>query len=101
MLDAIIWLWLAVFVIFFYVNIKEKSENFGMIAGIWFMLLGLAIAVDGLQTYGGVVETVSGSVTYINNTFVDIQLPFSTVSNVWGVPFLLVGFYIFWYNLPD
>lgn len=101
MLDAIIWLWLAVFVIFFYVNIKEKSENFGMIAGIWFLLLGLVIAIDGLQTPGGVVETVSGSVTYINNTFIDVQLPFQAISNVWGVPFILVGFYIFWYNLPD
>jgi hypothetical protein len=93
-------LWLVVWAILLFVNIKGKSTIFGGFAGIWLFLLGLFIIASGIQVETGTVTSVINpgqSVSYIQYT--DAILPYSTYSIVWGVFLFLLALYIIFANI--
>ena len=94
MYDLIFLLWIIIFVIFLAVNIGINSTTFGMIAGFWMMLLGLAVAITGLQIQSGIDMTSTGTV----NTYADAILPYSTYAYVWGIFLIGISMYIFYAN---
>lgn len=99
MIIEMLLIWIVLFVVFIVINIVERSHNFGAIAGIWLLLLGCFIIVNGIQAQTGVqvIEDETG----IETTFLytDITLPFSTYAFIWGIIFILVGIYIVYANL--
>jgi hypothetical protein len=99
MLDVIIWIWLAVFLILVAMHLHAGSTELGMIAGTWFLFLGLFIAVSGLQTQSGYTMTVVGSNTTISYDYVDIVLPYNTYSYLWGLSIILIGLYMLVANM--
>jgi len=92
-------IWLVIFVIFLVVNITQQSTNFGVISGIWVLLLGLFIITDGIQILGGINQTESVSGVTVNYQYIDATLPYSTYAYIWGVILILVGVYILYANL--
>ena len=90
MVDQIFYAWILIFLIFLIVNIIARSTTFGMIGGLWLMILGLAILVDGFQMQTGVTQS-AGTVT---NVYSDIVLPFSEYAFVWGVFFIGCSMYM-------
>lgn len=99
MYDTILIIWLVIFLIFLVVNIAERSTIFGGIAGMWLLVLGLAIIVSGVQTESGVSIDDSGEQTLYTYQFSDVTLPYSTYSYVWGIIMILVSVYIIYANL--
>jgi len=94
MIDGILAFWLLIFVIFLIVHLIADSSTWGMIGGLWLMLLGLAIVVTGVQIQSG----VDISDTSITNVYSDWVLPFSTYAYVWGVTIIGVSMYMFFAN---
>lgn len=95
----ILLIWILIFVVFLVINITANSYDFGRIAGIWILLLGLFVIVGGVQMETGITitDTVSGS--NIVYDYSDITLPYSTYSFIWGLIFILLGLYILYSNL--
>ena len=90
MVDAILLMWLLIFIIFLIVHLIADSTTWGMIGSFWLMLLGLAILITGLQTQTG----VEISDTAITNVYDDVILPFSTYAFVWGITIIGVSMYM-------
>lgn len=99
MIDVMLAVWMVFFVIFLVANIITNNQIFGLMGSIILILLGLFIIVDGLQVNTGaeILDTASGAT--ISWTYTDIELPYSTFSNVIGLPFLLFGVYMLYANL--
>ena len=93
----LILLWLVLWVILLIMSsIDKRGVVFGFIAGIWILFLGIYIILDGIQIQSGM--TVMGEVgnqviTYQYNT---VTPPLSSYSTMWGLPFILIGFYLCW-----
>lgn len=99
MYDTILIIWLVIFLIFLVINIAEHSKVFGTIAGIWLMILALAIIITGVQTETGVeITDVNDNVLY-NYQYEDMTLPFSTYAYIWGIILICVSIYIFYANI--
>lgn len=99
MIDILLILWFLVFVIFLAVNILEDSHAFGIVAGLWLLLLGLAIITTGIQIESGAtIIAVDASETTIEYDYVDATLPYSTYSFVWGIILILISVYIIYAN---
>ena len=99
MIDILLILWFIVFVIFLAVNLLADSHAFGIVAGLWLLLLGLAIITTGVQIESGAtVLAVSASETTIEYDYQDATLPYSTYSYVWGVILILISIYIIYAN---
>jgi len=92
-------IWVLIFVFLIAVNIKEKSRIFGVVAGLWLLILSCFIILDGVQFQSGYVETVAGNVTTIVNTYSESTLPYDTYSNIWGIFFLGLSIFILFANL--
>lgn len=90
MVDGILVYWLLIFIILLIIHLIADSTTFGIICGFWFMILGLAILVTGIQIQTG----VSISDTAITNVYEDMILPFSTYSIVWGVTLIGISMYM-------
>jgi hypothetical protein len=89
----------VVFLIFLVINIAERSRIFGAIAGMWLLVLGLFIIVDGIQTESGITIDDTGDTTSYEYQFIDVTLPYSTYSIVWGIVFIGISIYILYANL--
>jgi|SRR4030043_421597 hypothetical protein len=94
MLDIIIWIWLAVFLILVAMHLHAASTELGMIAGTWFLMLGLFIAVTGLQTQSGYTMTVVGSNTTIAYEYANVVIPYTTYSFLWGIFVIMIGLFM-------
>jgi len=99
MIDLLVILWIIVFVIFLAVNILEDSNAFGIIAGFWLLLLGLAIITTGVQIESGATVTaVDVGETTIEYDYEDATLPYSTYSYIWGIILIVISIYIIYAN---
>lgn len=79
-----------------------SNSIFGIIAGFWLLILGLAIIVTGLQIQSGItVSIVSNVTTNISYSYSDVTLPFSTYSFVWGIIIMCISIYIIFKNAED
>jgi len=98
MIIEMLLIWVVLFIIFIVINIVERSTNFGKIAGIWLLLLGCFIIVDGVQYNSGVEVTEGADSTIVEYKYIDVTLPYSTYAFIWGIIFILVGIYIIYAN---
>jgi hypothetical protein len=94
MVDLIFLYWIIIFVVLLAVNIGINSTTFGMVAGFWLMILGLAVVITGLQLQTGSDMTSTG-ITYL---YEDALLPFSTYAYIWGIFFVVLSIYIVYAN---
>ena len=94
MIDAILWIWLAILVIFLLINLYGKSTTFGMVAAFWLMILGFGIIITGVQIQTGVNETTIGDTTITTYIYSDVTLPFSTYAFIWGIIFIVISMYM-------
>jgi len=108
MIDTILIIWLVVFFILLAVNLAEHSHWFGVFAGIWLLLLGLAIIVTGVQIQSGMTIDTVGTVQTITYSTSDLVSPFypygglqSTYSIVWGLIFIGIAIFIIYSNGED
>lgn len=88
-------LWIVIWAILLFVNIKARSAIFGGFAGMWLFLLGIFIIVTGIQLETGTITTIlspSQSVNYVQ--YSNAILPYSTYSFVWGVFLFVLAIYI-------
>lgn len=99
MYDTILIIWLVIFLIFLVVNIAERSKTFGALAGLWLMILALAIIVTGVQTESGVEITDVNDTTVYTYQYSDVTLSFSTYAYVWGIVLICVSIYILYANV--
>lgn len=90
-------LWLVIWVILLIMStIDKRGVVFGFISGVWILFMGIYIILDGLQVQSGMTilgEVGNQSIVYQYN---EIVPPFSNYSTMWGLPFILIGFYITW-----
>ena len=101
MVDWLIVLWLIVFMLLFAANIGADSAVFGLLAGLWLLVLGLGIIVSGIQVQSGyTIEVVGGSST-IEYSYSNVSLPFSTASMIWGVFLILISVFMIYSNGED
>lgn len=108
MIELILIIWLIVFFMLLAVNIVEKSHWFGVFAGIWLLLLGLAIIVTGVQMQTGMSIQTTGDYQNVTYSYTDLAPPFwpyggvdSTYSLVWGIIFICISIYIIYSNAED
>lgn len=101
MIDLVLYIWILIFVILFIANLYTNNAVFGIIAGMWLLILGLAIIVSGFQMQTGMTITEAGNTTSIVNTYTDVALPFSTYSFIWGIIILCISIYITYRNAED
>lgn len=99
MTDWIILLWLLIWIVLMALNIWTKNPTFGGIAGVLFLLLGVFIVVSGIQISDGSTTTVVDPTTSVEQPqYTDAVLPHNTYAYVWGLPFILLSFYILYAN---
>lgn len=101
MIDLVLVLWLIIFVILFVANLYLNNAFFGVIAGFWLVILGLAIIVTGIQIQSGMSIDTSSNVTQIIYNYTDLTLPFSTYSYIWGFILIGISIYIIYKNAED
>jgi hypothetical protein len=91
----LILLWIAIWAILMGINIKAKSTSFGMFAGFWLFMLGLAIIVTGVQIETGTITTTVNPGQFVEQIqWTDVVYPFSTYSIVWGIFLFALAVYI-------
>jgi len=93
-----LFIWLFVFVIFFIAGIAAESYALGTVAGIIFLIFGLAIIVTGVQVESGENVSFTDDGWSTETTYTDVTLPFSTYSIVFGVIFVLLSMFIIYSN---
>ena len=94
---------LAVFTMFFAVNVKNKSTVFGLMAGIILMLLGIFLIAGNLLIPTGSVSTSAtvDGLTTVNNTIIYTDLGTSISPNpvsIMGLIFIGIALYILYTN---
>jgi len=99
MIIEMLLIWILIFIVFLVVNITQKSHNFGILAGIWILLIGCFIILEGVQISSGVEITDTANSQIVTYDYEDVTLPYSTYSFVWGIIFILLGVYIMYANL--
>ena len=107
MIEFIFIIWLVVFFILLAVNLAEHSHWFGVFAGLWLLLLGLAIILTGVQIQQGMTINTTGTLQTINYTYTNLAPPFypvslqSTYSFVWGTIFICIAIFITYTNAEE
>lgn len=102
MIDFLVILWLLIFFVFLVASVSIDASLLGVIAGIWLLLLGLAIIVSGIQVQSGMeINVVSSTVTTYDIQYVDATLPYGAYSFVWGIIIILTSIYIIYANAED
>ena len=87
-------IWLFIFVFLMVVNIVADSTTFGLIAGLWLILIGAMIILDGIQYQTGTTILTDGATQTITAVYSDATLPYSTYSFIWGLSFISLSMYI-------
>jgi len=95
--EILLLVWLIIWVILLVMStIDKRGVVFGFIAGVWILFLGIYVILDGIQIQSGMTvtgEVANQIITYQYNT---VAPPFSSYSTMWGLPFILIGFYLCW-----
>ena len=98
-LDTTLVIMLIIFLIMFVSNLYLNNEIFGMIAGMWLIVIAGAILVSGIQLQSGLTMSTSGSNTSIVYNYSDLVLPFpSPASVIFGIFLICVSIYIIYKN---
>ena len=102
MLDIVLIIMLIIFLIMFVANLYLDNSIFGMIAGLWLIVIAGAILVDGIQLQSGItMSTVGGNTTMIYD-YTDLVLPFpNPASVIFGVFLMGLSIYIIYKNAED
>jgi hypothetical protein len=90
--------WLFIFALLMIINIVETSYTFGIVGGMWLIVLGGLLVLDGLQYQSGTTIVTSGATQTITSVYSDALLPYSTYSIVWGISFIALSVYIMYAN---
>jgi hypothetical protein len=99
MLDIVFLIMLFVFLIMFVSNLYLDNPIFGMISGMWLIVIAGAILIDGIKLQSGTTITTLNGTTYMNNTYTDLVLPFpSSASVIFGLFFVCLSIYIIYKN---
>ncbi len=99
MLDIVFLIMLFIFLIMFVSNLYLDNPIFGMLSGFWLIVIAGAILIDGIRLQSGTTITTVGSVTFMNNTYTDLVLPFpSPTSGIFGMFFVGIAIYIIYKN---
>ena len=95
--EMLLILWLVLWVILLIMStIDKRGVVFGFIAGIWILFMGIYVILDGIQIQSGMTVTGEVGNQVIVYSYSEILPPFSNYSTMWGLPFILLGFYICW-----
>ena len=94
MIDIMILFWLIIFALFFISSVAVKSAKLAVLAGIWLLIFGMFIMLDGIQVESGMNITNAGGTQIINYQYTDMVSPVSTYSIVWGLVFVLISLYL-------
>lgn len=87
--------WLVIWAIFLAMStVETRGLVFGFMAGLWILLLGCYILVDGLYQETGSTLVASGSDYIITYTKAVIVPPFSSYGVLWCFPFIAIGMYL-------
>ena len=93
-------LWLALWAIFLGMStLGRKGWVFGAVAGIWAILLGAFVLVDGIQIQNGLFVRTVNNTTVVNYSYSNLVLPVSTYSYIWGLFFVLIGMYLLFISI--
>ena len=87
--------WLVIWALLLAMStVETRGMVFGFIAGLWIMLLGCYILVDGLFMETGSMLVASGSDYIITYTQTEVVPPFSSYGVLWCFPFVCIGMYL-------
>jgi hypothetical protein len=98
MLDIVLIIMLFIFLIMFISNLYLDNAIFGILSGFWLVVIAGAILIDGIKLQSGTTITTIGATTYLNNTYTDLVLPFSSTSIVFGMFLVGLSIYIIYKN---
>jgi hypothetical protein len=87
-------IWVIIWVIFLAMSTFEtRGMVYGFMAGIWILLLGCYILVDGLYMDIGSTIVSEGSNYIVTVTKEQVVPPFSSYGVLWCFPFIAVSIY--------
>jgi len=91
---VILLVWIVIWVILLAVSsIETRGFVYGFLAGLWILLIGVYILLDGLQVESGSTIVLSGGNYTIVKTFVEVVSPVSSYSVLWCFPFIALSIY--------
>jgi len=94
MIDIMILFWLIIFAIFFISSVAVNSSRLAVLAGIFLLIFGAFIMLDGIQVESGMNITDVNGTQIIEYQYTDMVSPVSTYSVVWGLVFVLISLYL-------
>lgn len=94
-MDLLLFLvWVIIWVILLGMSTFEtRGAVYGFIAGLWILLLGCYILVDGLYMDTGSTIVSDGGNYIVTTTKSQIVSPFSNYGVLWCVPFVAISIY--------
>lgn len=98
MVEEILIYWLLIFIVFLIVNLAGDSTTFGIIDGLWLMLLGIGIITTGVEIQNGMNITTVGTVQTVVYSYSTVVYPFGTYSYIWGIFFIGLSIYMLYAN---
>ena len=91
---TILMVWIVIWVILLAVSsIETRGFVYGFLAGLWILLIGVYILLDGLQMETGSTIVLSGGNYTIVKTFSEVVPPVSSYSVLWCFPFIALSIY--------
>jgi len=91
---TILLVWIVIWVILLAVSsLETRGFVYGFLAGLWILLIGVYILLDGLQVESGSTIVLSGGNYTIVKTFVEVVSPVSSYSVLWCFPFIALSIY--------
>jgi len=88
-------IWLIIWVVFLVMSIiEQRGITFGFFAGLWVILFGVYIYLDGIALETGLQISYSGGSQIVERVYENSVPSFSTYGLLIGVPFVLIGLYI-------
>jgi hypothetical protein len=102
MLDIAFIIMFLIFIVIIIMNLYTENEIFGAIAGLWLIIIALAILVGGIQLQNGMTMTANGSNYTLQTTYTDLVLPFpDTASIIFGTVLIGLSIYILYKNIDE
>lgn len=88
-------IWLILWMIFLVLSMVEtRGILFGFLAGIYPLILGVYLYLDGIQVHTGMTITSSTGLQIVEKVFTNSVPPFSSYGMLIGIPMVLLGLYI-------